>query len=271
MDRRLEVLIVEDDEVSALIGGNYIERAGHRAERVPSGEAALAALSAANFDLVLMDIEMDGIDGFETARRIRGGEAGYDAARLPIIAMTAHTESQVQAAIRESGMSGYIAKPVKAEEVGRLIEDTIRAMAEPTNESGDRGSLSPAAAIEEPVLDLESALERLGGDGELLEEVLAAFLGEAEGKRQGIAAAIAAADRERLRRLAHSVRGGALTIGAEGLALAAQGLEAAVLAGDVANFVDLASRVNLAYMKLEEFASRLGDAGNPALPDNSPR
>ncbi len=267
----LDILIVEDDEVSAVVAENYVERLGHRAERVPSGEAALGALSALTFDLVLMDIEMKGIDGFETVRRIRRGEGGAAASLIPVIAMTAHDEAKIRAAIRESGMNGYIAKPVRAEEIGRLIEALTGA--EPTGgeEAGPRHSPEAAADIEGAGLDLGAALERLGGDRELLEEILAAFLSEAEGKRRGIAVAIAGDDREKLRRLAHSVRGGALTIGAEGLALAAQKLEAAVLADDGASFVDLASRVDLAYARLEELASELEGDGNTAAADNSPR
>ena len=91
---RLKVLIVEDNRVNILVAKTLVKSLGWSSRSVDSGREALEVLRQENFDLVFMDLEMPDMDGIETTKRIRDGEAGTDKGRIPIVAMTAHALPQ---------------------------------------------------------------------------------------------------------------------------------------------------------------------------------
>jgi signal transduction histidine kinase/CheY-like chemotaxis protein len=105
----LNLLVVDDNRVNRLVGVKSLEAMGAAAEAVESGEAALAAVASCRFHLVLMDINMPGMDGMEASRRIRAS-AGPGAA-IPIIAMTADVMPHHQERYRAAGMNGFVPKP----------------------------------------------------------------------------------------------------------------------------------------------------------------
>ena len=90
-----------------------------------NGRAALAALEQNNFDLVLMDVQMPELDGFETTVAIRAKEE-LTGAHIPIIAMTAHALKGDQERCLASGMDGYLSKPIRVEELLAIVEDQLR-------------------------------------------------------------------------------------------------------------------------------------------------
>ncbi len=108
------ILLVDDDVVAQRIVAHMLARGRYRVDAVPSGEAALAAAGGRRYDLILMDLQMPGLDGIETARLIRQLPA-YAAA--PIIALTAHTGEEYRAFCREQGFEGFLTKPVRSEEL----------------------------------------------------------------------------------------------------------------------------------------------------------
>lgn len=105
------VLVADDDEVNRRLAGMILNRAGHEATVVESGEAALAALSSASFDLILLDVEMPGLSGPETAERIRRDHhaTGH---RTVIVALTAHSGHKEHAICLECGMDAVLVKPL---------------------------------------------------------------------------------------------------------------------------------------------------------------
>ncbi len=108
--RSLRLLLVEDNPINRLVAQGLLERAGHVVTAAASGEEALALVEAGGFDVVLMDLQMPGLDGFETARRIRAlpGPTGA----VPIVALSANVlETDVSRAL-EAGMNGHVAKPI---------------------------------------------------------------------------------------------------------------------------------------------------------------
>ncbi|MDW8123483.1 MAG: response regulator [Geminicoccaceae bacterium] len=117
----LEVLVVDDNPVNCRLLALLLERAGHRVARATSGEEALALLAARPFDLVLMDLQMPGIDGLETTRRIRA-LPDPARARTPVIAVTANAAPGEEPRCRAAGMDGYLVKPIDGASLLAAVE-----------------------------------------------------------------------------------------------------------------------------------------------------
>ncbi len=122
--RRLQgrVLVVDDNSVNRRIIARQLELAGASTDVAASGAEALELLRAGPYDLVLADLQMPDMDGFEMARRIRAGEAADGRARLPILAITASTLEDEEHRSRAAGMDGFITKPVSIEQLRATLD-----------------------------------------------------------------------------------------------------------------------------------------------------
>jgi len=117
----LRILLAEDNPVNQQLAMRLLQKRGHHVVVVENGRKAVAALENGNFDLVLMDVQMPDMDGFETTAAIRRREHSTGN-HLPIIAMTAHAMKGDEERCREAGMDGYLSKPVRACELFATIE-----------------------------------------------------------------------------------------------------------------------------------------------------
>jgi signal transduction histidine kinase/ActR/RegA family two-component response regulator len=124
----LRVLVAEDDRASLLITTRMLERLGHRVRGVDDGQAALAALEAEAFDLMLLDVQMPCLDGLETIRRQRARERSLATGRLPVIALTAHDMEEDRQRCLAAGMDGFLPKPI---ELAALRTEIARVSARP--------------------------------------------------------------------------------------------------------------------------------------------
>ena len=172
-------MVVEDSLTSREIVCGLLGQQGHEATAVETGEAALEAFADQAFDLVLMDVELPGISGPDAAAAIRKKNA-----RIPILAMTAHTSDEQRERCLAAGMNDFISKPIRPDS---LLGGVCRSM----------------------------ALDKLAGNQELRDRVLAAFCKEATELLGGIRAAIAAGDAKALYRFAHTLHGSIRYLGAE--------------------------------------------------------
>ena len=123
--RGKRVLLVEDDAVSALAGVALLGRQGAELTHVRSGQEALSALRGESFDLVVMDVQMNEMDGIETTRRIRQGQAGQAVRNIPVIALTACAMAGDRERMLDAGMNGYVAKPMDIKEVLRVALEAM--------------------------------------------------------------------------------------------------------------------------------------------------
>jgi CheY-like chemotaxis protein len=112
--KKLRVLLAEDNAVNQKIASRFLEKEGHHVTLASDGRQALAALDRENFDVVLMDVQMPEMDGFEATAAIRARERDTGK-RLPIIAMTAHAMKGDRERCLAAGMDSYIAKPITAQ------------------------------------------------------------------------------------------------------------------------------------------------------------
>ena len=127
--RRLRILVAEDNPVNQRLSVRMLEKMGHRVAVAQTGKEALDALHAEKFDLVLMDLQMQEMDGFAATREIRTAEQdGQD--HLPVIAMTAHALKGDREVCLAAGMDDYLAKPINSEELRQVIERVITARKE---------------------------------------------------------------------------------------------------------------------------------------------
>lgn len=115
------VLLAEDNVTNQLVASGILKRFGLSVEVVSNGAEALAALERGHYDLVLMDVQMPGMDGYEATRRIRSPESGVRNHAVPVLAMTAHAMVGDREKCLDAGMNDYISKPI----IPRILEEKL--------------------------------------------------------------------------------------------------------------------------------------------------
>lgn len=128
----LRILLVEDNAVNQVLAVRLLEKRGHKVAVTGNGKEALAALEKDSFDLVLMDVQMPEMDGFEATATIREKEK-TSGNHVPIIAMTAHAMTGDRERCLEAGMDDYITKPIRPEELNGLLGRYSPAASTETN------------------------------------------------------------------------------------------------------------------------------------------
>ncbi len=123
----LRILLAEDEEVNRIALTRLLEKHGYSVKSVNNGAQAIAALKAHNFDIVLMDIQMPIMNGVEATKAIRRGDAGEQAAKIPIAALTAYTMRGDREIFLAAGMNDYIAKPIDFDRLRMLFEHVVTA------------------------------------------------------------------------------------------------------------------------------------------------
>jgi PAS domain S-box-containing protein len=225
----LRILLVEDNEVNQKLAVRLLEKQGHFVTVAGTGREALEKLQpAVPFDLVLMDVQMPEMDGFETTAHIRRAEAGTGR-RLPILAMTAHAMKGDRERCLEAGMDGYIAKPIQPQELLEAIARLVPPGGRGPNPPGKSGD---GAAPE--VMDRAEALARVGGDPVLLRELALVFVDAAGQQLDDLRAALARGDAQGVRCAAHALKGSVGTFGARPAFEAAARVERLARSGDLA-------------------------------------
>jgi two-component system, sensor histidine kinase and response regulator len=117
----LRILLAEDNVVNQQLARRLLEKRGHEVVVVDNGRKAIDALGIGTFDLVLMDVQMPDMDGFEATAAIRRQESGTGD-HIPVVAMTAHAMKGDEERCRRAGMDGYLAKPIRADELYATID-----------------------------------------------------------------------------------------------------------------------------------------------------
>jgi CheY-like chemotaxis protein len=125
----LRILLAEDGLVNQEVAVGLLEIAGHTVEVAHNGRQAVEAIKQEAFDLILMDLEMPEMDGFEATRLIREREEAMGE-RIPIIAMTAHAVSGFRDRCLATGMDGYVSKPIELKELLRVMQEVLQLRSE---------------------------------------------------------------------------------------------------------------------------------------------
>ncbi|MBZ5763449.1 response regulator [Rhizobium sp. VS19-DR104.2] len=211
----LRVLLVEDNAVNQQVAAGFLRHLGQQVVIANDGVEAVKAAEAADFDLVLMDMQMPHMDGIEATRRIRAGSPwGHN---VPIVAMTANASDDDRRLCAAVGMTGFETKPVTLRQLSQLIGRTDRS-ALPGKK--DRGRLSPVSDTDQGSSHRRDVLEALGEQayGELLD----GFFDDAGVILVQLREAMAASSNGDLDRLLHKLTGAAANLGLEDLACRAR-------------------------------------------------
>jgi PAS domain S-box-containing protein len=205
------ILLVEDSPINAEVAREILRTAGYAVDLVADGATAVEAVRGRGYDVVLMDCQLPGVDGYEASRRIRA-----TGNTVPIIALTASVTKEDLDRCFASGMTDHVAKPIDARRLLNLVADRLGG-----------GGAPPAAkrATAPPVIDLSRALERLRGDTALLRRIADQFAHVAPDARAALRDAVERRDGGALRFAAHRLRGQASTFDGAALIAAVSALE----------------------------------------------
>lgn len=125
------ILLVEDDERNRMLFTMFLKDIPHTLDTAESGEQALAMHTGSPYDLILMDIEMPGMDGYQTTAAIRSWEKESETPATPIIAVTAHALIEAKLRCKECGCTGYLPKPVTKTMLRRTVEEYLGTSLDP--------------------------------------------------------------------------------------------------------------------------------------------
>jgi PAS domain S-box-containing protein len=215
--RRLKILVADDDSMNRTVTTKLLTKAGHEVVTVRDGREAVERVKSGRFDLIFMDLQMPEIDGLEAAARIRAHEITLRDRRTPIVALTANARTDDRDHCLNSGMDGYLVKPV---EIRSLLAVVERVGAETESPTGsERGAPSVVDTSE-----LESLVQ---GDDAVLREVLELFVEQTPALVDDISRSLDARDWSAAERGAHRLKGSLLTLGASDAAAIASRLEIA--------------------------------------------
>jgi signal transduction histidine kinase/DNA-binding response OmpR family regulator/HPt (histidine-containing phosphotransfer) domain-containing protein len=212
--RKLRILVAEDNAVNQAVILRVLQKMGHTPVLAQNGKEALALAGAEKFDIAFMDVQMPEMDGLAATGAIRENEK-KSGNHLPIFAMTAHAMKGDRERCLAAGMDGYITKPVRFSD----IEQTLAGLATPPPSAPARPMEGAAS------WNRAEALDRIGGDEDLLRDLCHIFLEESPKLLQQLQQAIAAGDADAVMRAAHSLKGEAGYLGADGTSNVARQLE----------------------------------------------
>ena len=265
--RHLRILLAEDNPVNQIVAVRLLEKAGHTVMVVANGRDAVLLTAEQEFGLVLMDVQMPEMDGFEATRTIREREAATHEPhqRIPIVAMTAHAMKGDRERCLAVGMDGYIAKPIRPAELLAEIERFSPRLDPPS-----RPNLSVPA---EDAIDWQTTWTNLEGDRNLFSELALLFLDDLPQQMDAIRQAVANRQDHELERLAHRLKASVGNFAAKPAFLAASHLEKIARQGDPSMAPQALGALEYEIQRLqhalEEWAQKSGGstvAGTPLMP-----
>jgi len=225
------ILLVEDNEINQQIAQEILENEGFIIDIAQDGKQGVEAVEKNSYDLVLMDIQMPVMDGYEATRAIRKKQKFKD---LPILAMSASAMTHDQDEARAAGMNDHVAKPINVD----TLMKTLLKWVEHKKRDLPGGFLKKVNAIQDtpneiklndlPGISVQLGLSRVAGNQKLYISLLSKFLRDFEDMVARIQASLAANDLPLAQRQAHTLKGVAGNIGAQGVQAAAMSVESAV-------------------------------------------
>jgi CheY-like chemotaxis protein/HPt (histidine-containing phosphotransfer) domain-containing protein len=234
---KARILLVEDNITNQQVALGILKKLGLRADAVANGAEALKALELLPYDLVLMDVQMPVMDGFEATRRIRNPQSPVKDHRIPIIAMTAHAIQGDREKCMEAGMDDYVSKPVSPQSLVEILvkwlppetATTIKG----TSKSHQKINSVAAPATKTPVFDRTVMMARLLGDEDLTNTVIEGFLLDIPRQIETLQGCLEAGNVLGAERQAHTIKGAAANVAGEALRTLAFEIEQAAHGGDL--------------------------------------
>ncbi len=229
------ILMVEDNPVNQEVALDLLEAVGLAADVAPNGQVALEYAKAQAYDLILMDMQMPVMDGIEATLAIRSLQGAPTVAQVPIIAMTANVFAEDRQRCLDAGMNDHLGKPVTPERFYAVLQHWLPVLDEAQGTRAVTTLPVPVPVVPAqdalpnfPGLDTVAGLTSVGGRVTSYRRVLVMFIEHHADDPARIRTALADGNLDEARRLAHSLKGTAATLGAEPLRAAALALETAI-------------------------------------------
>jgi len=244
----VSILLVEDNVINQEVATEILSSAGAWVEIANNGQEAIDAIAAKTYDLVLMDLQMPVMGGYEATKFIRIDRKNQN---LPIIAMTAHAMQGVEAECKAAGMNDYVSKPIDPRNLFATILKWVKP--KPGAGSADVGSAQQktGAAATEPMLpesipgvDIDEGLARVGGNRKLYLKLLNDFAGNYRLNAAAIRTAIMEQRTEEAKRIAHTLKGVSGNISAKGVFALSEQVEKALSLESPHDYSELLDRLD---------------------------
>ncbi|MDH4264091.1 MAG: response regulator [Deltaproteobacteria bacterium] len=243
---KIRMLLAEDNIINQKVALGVLAKIGYRADVAANGREVLTALAKTPYDLILMDVQMPEMDGFEATAAIRQKESEMGR-HIPIIAMTAHAMKGDRELCLEKGMDDYVSKPIQPKDlsvaINRQLGNTVLPQPEVPPGDGSDGKV---------VFDQRILLDRLDGDEELFKEIVRTFLDDAPLQVEKLKQALREENLSQIEKKAHSLKGAAMNIGGNALQATALEVEVAGKKGDLKSTRELIPKFEKEFARLQK-------------------
>ena len=264
------VLLVDDNEINLDVAGAMLCGLGTVVTKAENGQQALDELRRKEFDVVLMDVHMPVLDGYEATKAIREQAKWRD---LPLIALTASTMSGDREKAIAAGMNDFLKKPINPAELAEVLMKWVRPGAFPLDLYGEEEAAeNEGKDTTPPVLDIEETINRrLSGDVKVYRNLLKKFRDSNEATLEKLSQALGHGDIAQVKFIVHTLKGTAGTIGAASLQAAAAQMEEALRDGAsaeiAAGYENIVENLYTAVAAIEEHLSAVAAATEDISPE----
>ncbi len=250
--KRMSILLAEDNRTNQLVAVGVLQKLGFsRVDIATNGLEALEALHNKTYDLVLMDVQMPEMDGFETTRMIRDETSPVLNHAVPIIAMTAHAKKEDRDICLDAGMDDYVSKPINRKMLAEAIERRVSNM---NREQPPEKLLqdSPAETESNKIFDRRELLKRMDHDEEITAMILDSFIETIPQNFDELRHALEAKDPEVVSRAGHTIKGSSANVSASLMRETALQIEISGRAGNMEKAASFFMTLNKDFDRFKE-------------------
>ena len=258
---RLRILVAEDNHINQKVTVSLLEKMGHRADVAGNGKEAIDAYKLIFYDVILMDLQMPQMDGFEATLQIRLLDR-INGRETFIIAVTAHAMKEYREKCLKWGFDDYVSKPINVRQLRDAIERKL-ARTETTNASTYPALQSSAY---EEVINFSEALAQVEGNTKLLGEITQIFLEQYPKLLEETRQALAQSDNEVVASAAHTLASSVGQLGAQRAFTAAKKLEHLGWQGDLSHVPEALAELEGELLLVRSALSNLPDLSHPSVP-----
>ncbi len=234
----MRILLAEDNIINQQVALGILNKLGMRADAVANGAEAIAALEHIPYDLVLMDVQMPEMNGYEATMHIRDLKSSVLNHQIPIIAMTANAMDGDREKCLEAGMNDYVSKPVAPDALADTLDKWLPENREVSHQNWKDSTLPENHSTPHPsslIFNKAGMLERMMGDKDLARTIMDGFLGDIPLQIHKLQQFLESGDAASVERQAHTIKGAAANVGGTALSELAFEIEKAGKTGDLSS------------------------------------
>ncbi len=258
--KKFQILMAEDYPTNQKVAMSHLQKAGYQVELAINGKQAVTAFQRKEYDIILMDMQMPVMDGYEATMAIRNIENKFhkdgepQKKRIPIIAMTAHAMKGDKEKCLNTGMDDYISKPLRRDPLLNIVKKWL--FSGPSEKMKEDTSQEVFPQSDTP-MSFEKALDEFEGDRDFLIDVMTDFFHRVEEQIEIIGHALSNGENDTIEKEAHAIKGGAANLTADSLSWAASELEKSGKSGTLEKSTEMFDILVEKYRMLKEYAKKV--------------